>query len=103
MAERVDEPRLTQAPPVLAPGYTSRTITDAISAITLRGTPRGWYLGFGIAFLLLNVFLASVTWLLVRGVGIWGINIPVGWGFDIVNFVWWIGIGHAGTLICAIL
>src|SRR5437879_8237699 len=49
------------------------------------------------------VLLASVSYLFLRGVGIWGINVPVGWGFAIVNFVWWIGIGHAGTLISAIL
>ena len=45
----------------------------------------------------------AVTWLLLKGTGIWGVNIPVGWGFAIINFVWWIGIGHAGTLISAIL
>jgi len=45
----------------------------------------------------------TIAYLLVKGVGLWGINIPVGWGFDIINFVWWIGIGHAGTLISAIL
>ncbi len=47
--------------------------------------------------------MGAATWLIVKGVGIWGINIPIGWGFAIVNFVWWIGIGHAGTLISAIL
>ena len=49
------------------------------------------------------VLFVSLAWLLTKGVGIWGINIPIGWGFAIVNFVWWIGIGHAGTLISAIL
>ena len=49
------------------------------------------------------MLLFAVTYLLVKGVGIWGINIPVAWGFAIINFVWWIGIGHAGTLISAIL
>src|SRR5262249_41957958 len=49
------------------------------------------------------VLLYAVSYLLVRGVGIWGVLIPVGWGFAIINFVWWIGIGHAGTLISAIL
>ncbi len=49
------------------------------------------------------MFLVTVTYLLAKGIGIWGINVPVGWGFDIINFVWWIGIGHAGTLISAIL
>jgi molybdopterin-containing oxidoreductase family membrane subunit len=58
--------------------------------------------GFGISFVLLSVLMVAVTYLLVAGVGIWGINVPVGWGFAI-NFVWWVGIGHAGTLISAIL
>jgi len=90
--------------PVIAPGHTFATITDKISAIVLtRRTPLGWFLGAGIAFAFLMMFLMAVTWLLIKGVGIWGINIPIGWGFAIVNFVWWIGIGHAGTLISAIL
>ena len=49
------------------------------------------------------MLLMSITWLLIKGTGIWGVNVPVGWGFAIINFVWWIGIGHAGTLISAIL
>jgi Ni/Fe-hydrogenase subunit HybB-like protein len=68
-----------------------------------RGTSKGWDVGFAIAFSLLMLLNFTVGYLLVKGVGIWGINIPVGWGFAIVNFVWWIGIGHAGTLISAIL
>ena len=89
---------------VLEPGYTFATVTDKISAIVLsRPTSRGWYLGFGLAFFLVMVLFASLAYLITAGVGIWGINIPVGWGFAIVNFVWWIGIGHAGTLISAIL
>ena len=100
-----EQPRAGEpVPPVIAPGHTFATISDKIGAIVLtRRTPVGWLLGFGIAALLLAVFLMAVTWLFIRGVGIWGINIPVGWGFAIVNFVWWIGIGHAGTLISAIL
>jgi Ni/Fe-hydrogenase subunit HybB-like protein len=91
-------------PPVIAPGHTFATITDKISAIVLtRRTPTGWIVGFGIGFAFMMLFLMAVTWLFMKGVGIWGINIPVGWGFAIVNFVWWIGIGHAGTLISAIL
>jgi molybdopterin-containing oxidoreductase family membrane subunit len=79
-------------------------VTDQISSIVLAArTPRFWWIGFGISFLLLQLFLLSVTVLLAKGTGIWGINIPVGWGFAIINFVWWIGIGHAGTLISAIL
>jgi molybdopterin-containing oxidoreductase family membrane subunit len=91
--------------PVLAGrGHTFGSVTDKISAIVLsRRAPWGWWLGFLISFALLMMFLWAVGWLLAIGVGIWGINIPVAWGFAIVNFVWWIGIGHAGTLISAIL
>jgi molybdopterin-containing oxidoreductase family membrane subunit len=59
--------------------------------------------GFLLAFLLANLLMVSIAYLFVKGIGIWGVDIPVGWGFAIVNFVWWIGIGHAGTLISAIL
>jgi molybdopterin-containing oxidoreductase family membrane subunit len=89
---------------IIAPGHTYSTITDQISSIVqTRPTGRRWWIGFGLSFLLVMVFLNTVGLLLLRGVGIWGVNAPVGWGFAIVNFVWWIGIGHAGTLISAIL
>ncbi len=90
--------------PVLEPGHTYATVTDQISTIVLsKPTPRRMLVGFAIAFLLLVLFLYSTVYLLAVGVGIWGINQPVGWGFAIINLVWWIGIGHAGTLISAIL
>src|SRR5438093_1022912 len=89
---------------IIGPGHTFATVTDKISAIVLtRKTPRRWWLGFAVAFAGTMLLLTTIANLLFTGVGIWGINIPVGWGFDIVNFVWWIGIGHAGTLISAIL
>src|SRR3984893_7863442 len=91
-------------PPVIAPGYTFGSVTDKISSIVLtRKTPTGGWVGFLLAFALANVLMVSIAYLLVSGIGIWGVNIPVAWGFAIVNFVWWIGIGHAGTLISAIL
>lgn len=89
--------------PVLEPGYTFRTVTDKISSIVLRGTPRAWYIGFAISFLLTLLLVFGVSYVFIAGVGVMGIDIPVGWGFAITNFVWWIGIGHAGTLISAIL
>jgi Ni/Fe-hydrogenase subunit HybB-like protein len=90
--------------PVLKPGYTIQSVSDKISAIVLnRRTPLGWMIGFGISFVLAMILLGAITYLFAVGVGIWGINIPVAWGFAIANFVWWIGIGHAGTLISAIL
>src|SRR5262252_5934431 len=89
---------------IITPGYTYGSVTQKISSIVLaRRTPWGWLAGFGISFVLLTVLMVAVTYLLVAGVGIWGINVPVGWGFAIINFVWWVGIGHAGTLISAIL
>ncbi len=90
--------------PVVEPGHTFATITEKISAIIVRrGTPLWWLAGFLMAFGIMNVMLMAIGWLFYKGTGIWGVNIPVGWGFAIVNFVWWIGIGHAGTLISAIL
>jgi molybdopterin-containing oxidoreductase family membrane subunit len=90
--------------PLLGPGHSFSTITEKISSIVLtRYTPISLFIGIGIAFIIMNLLMATVTNLLFTGVGIWGINVPVGWGFDIINFVWWIGIGHAGTLISAIL
>ena len=90
--------------PIVGPGHTFASVTDKIASLVLRKkTPIGWFIGFAIVFGLFNLLLVSIAYLLVKGVGIWGINIPVGWAFAIINFVWWIGIGHAGTLISAIL
>src|SRR3712207_6000850 len=90
--------------PVIEPGHTFATVTDEISAIVLtRPVGRGWIIGFAFTFCLVMVFLTSVGYLLATGIGIWGNNMPVAWAFDIINFVWWIGIGHAGTFISAIL
>jgi len=88
----------------MAPGHTFATITDKISSIVLtRPVSVGWLLGVGLASFWAFILLFAVSYLFYQGVGIWGVNIPVAWGFAIVNFVWWVGIGHAGTLISAIL
>ena len=93
-----------ELPPIIAPGHTFETVTDRISEVVLQQkTPVGWFVGFAVAFSIMMVMLMSITYLLARGIGVWGVNVPVGWGFAIINFVWWIGIGHAGTLISAIL
>jgi Ni/Fe-hydrogenase subunit HybB-like protein len=89
---------------VIAPGYTFKSVTEVISRIVLTPhTPMGWFAGFMLGSTIVLALLTAVTWLFLKGVGIWGLDIPVGWGFAIINFVWWIGIGHAGTLISAIL
>ena len=90
--------------PVVGSELTFGSVTDKISAIVLkRKTPLWWFVGFAISFALFQLMLLTITNMLFNGIGLWGVNIPVGWGLDILNFVWWIGIGHAGTLISAIL
>jgi molybdopterin-containing oxidoreductase family membrane subunit len=90
--------------PIVGPGHTFATVTDKISSLVLkRGTPLWWFVGFAVSFSLTMMLLVALTYLLFKGVGIWGVNIPIAWAFAIINFVWWIGIGHAGTLISAIL
>jgi len=95
-----------RADPELVLGTHSHGNVDTrIADIVLdqRTHPLAWFAVFALAFIFLNGMMLTITYLLYRGVGIWGINQPAGWGFDIINFVWWIGIGHAGTLISAIL
>jgi Ni/Fe-hydrogenase subunit HybB-like protein len=95
---------VTDPDPIIGPGHTFETVTDKISSIVLtRPVTPGWVFGLLIAFSALMLLNLVVTMLMIKGVGIWGIRVPTAWGFAIVNFVWWIGIGHAGTLISAIL
>src|ERR687888_133944 len=90
--------------PVIDPGLTFASVTDKISSIVLkRKTSLAWFFGFAISFALFQLMMLAMTNLLFVGIGLWGVNVPVAWGIDILNFVWWIGIGHAGTLISAIL
>ena len=67
-------------------GTISRKIGD-VSYLPWGGTPKFWYVTFGIGFCLLQLLFLAVTWLLIKGTGIWGLNNPVGWGFAIINFV----------------
>lgn len=84
--------------------HTHGSVTNKISSIVLtENVSKGWIFGLMIGFGLTMMLFFSIAVLLIKGIGIWGINIPVGWGFAIINFVWWIGIGHAGTFISAIL
>ncbi|HWA99185.1 MAG TPA: NrfD/PsrC family molybdoenzyme membrane anchor subunit, partial [Pirellulales bacterium] len=112
MATRATRPPTQQWPAQAEPpsskydphGHDFASITATISDIVLeRPTGLGWLASFAASHLLTLVFVAVAIYLLIAGVGIWGIDIPVAWGFAITDFVWWIGIGHAGTLISAIL
>src|SRR5690349_17804916 len=91
-------------PPVIAPGHTFASVTEKVMRTVLTPhTPIGWIFGILVTFGIVQILMVAAGYLFYQGVGIWGITIPSAWGFAIVNFVWWIGIGHAGTLISAIL
>ena len=94
---------IEKRPPLVTgePGFSG--ITEAVARPVEWSPPIGWYVVFGISLSLLGVFGISLGYLLIKGVGIWGNNNPVAWGWPIVNFVFWVGIGHAGTLISAVL
>jgi molybdopterin-containing oxidoreductase family membrane subunit len=105
-SQKVNQPVVETYDELLAPGQTYASVSAKIGDIVLYPvlkTPWGWIGGITVAGLLLMLYLYSLATLFTVGIGIWGINVPVAWGFDIINFVWWIGIGHAGTLISAIL
>ncbi len=93
-----------ERPPLVDPSVDYHGVTETISRIAERPKPpRAWYVAFGISVTLLAILFGLIVYLIATGVGIWGNNHPVFWGFPIVNFVFWVGIGHAGTLISAIL
>ncbi len=89
--------------PLVLGDHNLTTVTDKITDITFRPASRGWYIGLCVSLSLLSLLFVSIAFLLLAGVGVWGNNNTVAWGFDIINFVFWVGIGHAGTLISAIL
>jgi molybdopterin-containing oxidoreductase family membrane subunit len=90
--------------PILPPGQSYARVTDEIAGIPVHyPARRNWWIGFGLSVLLLLLFTVALAVLFWYGVGVWGINIPVNWGFAILNYVWWLGLGHAGTLISALL
>src|SRR5580693_3563430 len=104
MSQPVELPDKIHVGPVIDEGHSLASVSDKVGGIVLkRKITLGWTLGLFMAFGLVQALAAGAVWLFMKGVGVWGINIPNGWGFAIINFVWWIGIGHAGTLISAIL
>ncbi len=92
-----------QETPLISGDQTFASVTEKISSIAEAKTPKMWYVAIGISASIMFFFLFLIGYLVWEGIGIWGLNIPVGWGWAIVNFVFWVGIGHAGTLISAIL
>jgi molybdopterin-containing oxidoreductase family membrane subunit len=89
--------------PLIEGAQTDAGLNDSLFQHVWRGAGRGWWTLFAVAVSGLCLLVIGLTYTLAKGIGVWGNNIPVGWAYDIINFVWWIGIGHAGTLISAIL
>ena len=89
--------------PLVANRRSIGWLSDRIAGVIEAKTPSWWWIGFGISFLVMLMCFSLISYLISTGVGVWGVRHPTMWGWAIVNFVWWIGIGHAGTLISAIL
>src|SRR5215212_3784057 len=101
-AELLDTP-VAGDPPLILRSPDFHSITEAVAEPLERPTPLGWWFFFIPSLALLSLLGIAVSWLFWEGIGVWGLNVPVGWAWDITNFVFWVGIGHAGTLISAIL
>ena len=101
-AELLDNP-VAGHPTLILRSPDFHAITEAVAEPLERPTPIGWWFFFIPSLALLGLLGVAVSWLFWEGIGVWGLNQPVGWAWDITNFVFWVGIGHAGTLISAIL
>ena len=99
--EIVEDPRRRTT--LVKGGLGFHDVTETICGVVEGKSPRGWWILFGLSLALVGLFVVCVGYLIWSGIGVWGLMIPVAWGWAIVNFVWWVGIGHAGTLISAIL
>ncbi len=98
-----DSSAILSDPVLIAGNPTFHTVTDRICRIVEDKTRLNWWIAVSLTGSLALLMFGMIGWLLLKGIGIWGVNVPVGWGFAIINFVFWVGIGHAGTLISAIL
>jgi Ni/Fe-hydrogenase subunit HybB-like protein len=90
-------------PPLVLGNPSYHSITEQVASITEGKTPKRWYIAISITAAITLMLGSMLTYLAITGIGVWGNNRPVYWAWDITNFVFWIGIGHAGTLISAIL
>ena len=96
-------PKTLEEAPLVAGNLSFHDITEMVAVHSEKKTPLGWFLAFGAAVSVLGIMGIAIAFLVWNGPGVWGLNNPVFWGWAIVNFVFWVGIGHAGTLISAVL
>ena len=89
--------------PLVTGGKTYADVTRDILRPLENNASKSWWIGFSISAVVLAIWIAATTWTMLEGIGAWGLNKTVGWAFDITNFVFWLVIGHAGTLISALL
>jgi molybdopterin-containing oxidoreductase family membrane subunit len=94
---------MASSEPLILGNPNFQSLTDDVSQLTEKKTPLPWYILFAMAVSLALLLFGMLGYLFVEGIGVWGVNVPVAWGWAIINFVFWVGIGHAGTLISAIL
>src|SRR5690242_2154524 len=89
--------------PVVARDVTLTSLSEEVSSrVLMDRAPLWWWIGFGCSFLLFIALLVQMGWLFVNGIGVWGVNIPVAWGFALVEYVWWIAIASGGTIVSAL-
>jgi len=89
--------------PVVGPQVTLGSLSDDVSSrVLMERAPRWWWVGFAFSFALFIVLVVQTVWLFVNGIGIWGVRIPVAWGFAIAEYVWWIALASGGTIVSAL-
>jgi Ni/Fe-hydrogenase subunit HybB-like protein len=89
--------------PVVAPGVTSQSLSEAVCDRVLQPrAPQWWWIGFGFSLALLLTLVVAMGWLFVNGIGVWGVEIPVAWGLAIAEYVWWIALASGGTIVSAL-
>ena len=89
--------------PVIGSDVTLTSLSEQISSrVLMSHAPRWWWIGFSMAFPLFLVLIVQMTWLFVKGIGIWGVDIPVAWGLAIAEYVWWIALASGGTIVSAL-
>jgi molybdopterin-containing oxidoreductase family membrane subunit len=89
--------------PIIEPGVTLSSVSEQVSEIVLRpGAPRWWWVGFSFSFALFLLLVIAACWLFINGIGVWGVQIPVAWGFAILEYIWWIALASGGTIVSAL-
>src|SRR5215475_9586176 len=94
---------LTADTPVVASDVTLASLSEQVSSRVLTDrAPRWWWVGFGLSFMLFTLLVIQMAWLFINGIGVWGVDIPVAWGFAIAEYVWWIALASGGTIVSAL-